>query len=306
MAALGVASCSTGSSKDADDEAVADERAAEVAALIGPIPALPEAILGPGTALGQGFVVEEGSALVGVAFPKEFDRAQDGSEVPDLGFAALLLLTDDLHVVMRRYRDRAISFGLGLSGSSEGDCTLDGAAISCELSGSQGGSGHTRWLRLIATQGPATETRPAQSHLFVEYGQVGQSPFPPPDPLIDFGPGVSTPSSVPTAWGPLAELGDTDIAATEIAGGRLVAPAQRWIDGQYSVFVIEGDPEDAIDDALVASGVDTPQLGDLRHWSEGGDEMTSFFWANGQSWFVTTASRPGSPTYLLIDHIDAD
>lgn len=272
------------------------------------IPVLEGATSGPGTELGAGFTVAEGSVLVGTTFP-----AVD-EPVPNPGFSALLLVTGSFQEVFDAYRRQAAELGVQVRpGNAETRqfCWEVSGAFTCGGSGNITSDVAGPTVSMTADRGPQRGDRPPVSHLLLGYEDAGPGEPGPPVTPRRWQPEPGVPP-LPDGWPELAEEGEAygpgkgqePLRVPE--GTELVAPpatpTPRCFGGSTVVLRTEEDPEVVVDrivpdDAFSAS---------RDRWSEDGGDFMEVYWTDGSSWILRSSTRPDEPTYLLLDHCAAD
>lgn len=295
----GVLAGCTGSS--ADDPAAPTRTSVTVAPYDPAVPVAKVAAGPPGTPLGAGFVVAEGSTLVGPVSPVTLPITR-GVAGTGVRWQALLWVSDDLPTVVDRYLAQGEALGLRWVGVGP-TCTKREGAYRCRalgvgvdergragelvIQGSRlSGSGGTTQQALVFTWRRPQEGRVVTGH---------------PDP--------STPEPGGSAAGPALPasgeaLGDRwyGLSTLVVPGGVAVAAPIRFdVTGVYQVLVLVADDGPAAMGALRAAferslppGVAAPTNADPTVTLDDGTEVVR----------TTTIVHAGGPTYrtVLVDH----
>lgn len=224
---------------------------------------LPTALSEPGTALGNGFEVADGSVLIGAPVPLGITVVLDGEPVVDEGWTAYLYVTGNPSDVVNRYIAQAEAEGLIPTAQPDGEVfemegeevpptgyercgTLGDGSYACSASAGDNGR------RCLAASLVRSDTA---SHLRLTYmlnatevspcialgGLAVNADLEPPDPPTDWPPLPSLGDEFGTPWGVLAPI-------TVQGGSRMVAAPLPSPDcGGPAVAQVTGDPAEVLD-----------------------------------------------------------
>jgi hypothetical protein len=215
------------------------------------VPVVEGAVHGAGTEIRDGFVVAEGSWLVGVPFPRD---------VRDGGWFAVVLVTGQIHRVVRDYTRQARALGID---TGDPRCTVDSNGVSCGFGGSARARATSATIEADIYRDPRFNPR---SHLLLTYTNQGTDEG-------KAGPGERSLQSVrytplPSEWPSLPDdVGDGfGFAVTLERGTRVVAPPLELGQRRYAVLAVIGDTADVLaryDRQLRASAGDWKRFRDV-------------------------------------------
>jgi hypothetical protein len=276
------------------------------------IPVLEGVTSGPGTRLGAGFHVVEGSVLVGPPLPVS-------QEVPDSGFTALLLVTGPFQEVFDAYRRQAADLGIRLRPSQNVEAAPSlcwqepgPGAFTCDGSGNVTSDVVGPTVGLTAYRRAKHGRRPPLSHLVLDYHDAG--PGETGAPIPDRGrPRLPDDPPLPSRWPALPGSGEpyeADVVQAPLRvprGAELVAPPivdpGQYLDGSSALFRADGDPAEVVDD-LVQRGAEVHRRNTFRARASDNAELQ---WDWGGGTYAATATRRGDgPTWLLVVHGTTD
>jgi hypothetical protein len=217
------------------------------------IPARARVTHPPGSPIGAGFEVADGSYLVGGPLPYLYSSTTPGyDDIEDEGFKAWLLVTEPIRDVIDRYRTQAIDAGFEMSpiqceGASEGLRCSTVCQLRC-TSPYTVDYKHGRGLEVAGTQG--SNQRPV-SYLTINYREIGEAPYPGADSVPPADPPPhGRPGDVPEEWPPLPSVGDPihSFDDLKVAPGTLVL-ADGLIEpgATTSIFEVVDDVETVMD-----------------------------------------------------------
>lgn len=215
----------------------------------------------PGTTLGDGFSVAEGTRLLGHTFPSVIAGYHNDEPIQDDGWVASLLVTGDLDDVLAAYRAQANAAGLPLRAIAT-NCGTEGSLTRCSAQGFGGTPDDPRSILLEADVGEI-DGNPV-SHLTLTYFDVEVTTdgtiFPPVPPDPASAPPLRARARPPTDW-PAEPTGDgrfgtrlTDGERFRLEpGSEMVGPVHRKGYGFVSfvaVLAVDGDAEAVVDGFL--------------------------------------------------------
>jgi hypothetical protein len=272
-------------------------------------PVIESAAEPPGTDLGDGFTVVEGTTLVGDPIPLASSVTVDGEPVVDEGWVATSVVDGgDPMAIVEAYLAQAEQAGLAEQPGT--GCALDGEVATCTGFARSPEVTEPRSVSATVVRGPSGDVlsdhvvvRYSTTDLYWDYGQV-QLAEPDPDLAL---PGPTTWPPLPQVGDPLGTAGETTSAVVVQEGSRLAAPTRLNLDdatgGLVALIEVTGDPDAVLRayvDHLTDLGLDAPtpeerQVGDatvtrVPASQAGGDHIT-----------LTLVERPGRPTWLEVD-----
>jgi len=279
------------------------------------IPARAGITLPPGTPIGSGFEVAEGSYLLGGALPYLYSTLHGGDPIEDGGFQAYLLVTEPIRDVVERYGEQAEAAGFEMSPVA---CTNQGGVVGCltECQMSCGfpyasGYEHGRSLSIGGSQGRAGPDQPPLSHLGIAYRRIGEPSYPTDDFV---GPADSAPTvrgTVPEDWPPLPEVGDPIYSFNDfkVAPGTVLLAhgllATRGSGETVAIFEVVDDVDTVID--RFASQPRYPEDNPSRETMQRGDhQIDHVSWSDGQSQTLDFHDLPNGPTILVLTSYVSD
>ncbi|CAN5523377.1 hypothetical protein BH24ACT4_BH24ACT4_15460 [soil metagenome] len=263
---------------------------------LGPFALEPDGMAGPGTPLGGGLQVPDGSLLLGVPFPDLLGK----------GYRALLLVTGDPVAVFSAVAEQA--GGLGMEG--DGGCLTVPEGLGCSGRFVDGADGESLTVSALRRVGPAGVT----SGLAVVYQPPGsqdpgaQPPLPPTPTDAVF--------PVPLPEGPIEGTDQADVVAavrdtegpprTLEVGSRVVGlPGPCTCDGPGWSFVVELDGVER--DVVAAYARQFTDLGEPPDISERlADELTilGVRVGSGSPVAEVRAVLPDSgPAYAIVSYV---
>lgn len=279
------------------------------------VPARAGVTLPPGTPIGAGFEVAEGSYLLGGALPYLYSTMHGGDPIEDDGFQAHLLATQPIRDVLERYRAQAVAAGFQMSPVA---CSDDAGVVAC-LTQCQVACGfpnadgfeHGRALSIGGTQGRVGADQPPLSHVGITYRRIGEPPFPTDDVV---GPEDSAPAArgtVPEDWPPLPEVGEPVYSFNdfEVAPGTILLAhgllATRGSGETVAIFEVVDDVDSVID--RFASQPRVPEEHPTRETLQRGDHrIDRVSWSDGRSQTLELHDLPDGPTILVLTSYVAD
>jgi hypothetical protein len=255
------------------------------------IPIVEGAVHGAGTAIGDGFVVAEGSWLVGPPFPQ---AQRDG------GWRAVLLVTGEIDGVMNDYVRQARALGLQVDAPR---CQVHGSGASCKFEGAAGARDSSRLITAALERGPGFTPR---SHLFLSYFDLRGPDRGTPDERdarVDNIPNVLLPSDWPVLTA--AEGGFFGAAVRLAKGTRLVAPQMDFGPGEiYAVLAVTSDGDDVLeryDRQLLASTAGWKRYRDDVINVRDGQARRVVYGTFDASFELTFAPSQDGNTFLLVE-----
>jgi hypothetical protein len=262
----------------------------------------------PGTALGDGFTVVEGTTLIGDPIPIGVAVLYQGQPIVDEGWTATSIAAggDPIEIIdayMRQAEDA------GLVQQPRTGCARDLDVTICSAFARSTDAAEPRSLAATVVRGGRDDVlsdhvvvRFSTTDLYWEHGQVG-------------GPGdqdLTIPAS--TAWPPLASVGEplgtageTTHAVVVQEGSRLAGPPRLDLDdatgGIVAILEVTGDPRSVLQtylDHLAQLGLEgrTPEVLEI------GDAVVTTAYpaeAGGDHFTITLVERSGRPTWLVIE-----
>jgi hypothetical protein len=269
---------------------------------------------GPGTALGDGFTVADGTVLLGGVVPTGTAVEYEGELIEDRGWRALLLVTGDAIGVLDAYAEQAADAGLPVTDRYRvGPCFDDvGSVVSCLRSARLGSLQDGRSVDLeLKRTGPSGDRAPL-SHLTIHYRETGEPPYPPvpPDICPRYVCRAAAPPPTPTGWPPLPGVGERyertqDPSAGRVEPGSHLVAHPTWASGaSVALFLLTGDPEEVLDRYLRQQESD--DVFDARRRDDGATVLERSWHAGGGEYNASVVLRDGSPTYLFLEHYFSD
>ena len=267
---------------------------------------IPSAAGPPGTSLGDGFTVVEGTTLIGEPIPIGVAVVQSGTPIVDGGWTASLVIEGgDPMEILDAYMNQAEAAGL-VRQSGPG-CMLDRGVTICMVFARSSEPTPPRSFTAQIVRGSRDDVlsdhvvlRFSTTELSWQYG-----------PTVDEG-GPSVPAA-PTPWPPLPGVGEGIGTAGELVndvpvqeGSRLAGPPHLNLDdatgGIVAVLEVTADPRTVLDayiDHLVevtgsTSSPESRQIGTAAVTTAyAGD-------AGGDGFELTLVEREGRPTWLAV------
>lgn len=284
-----------------------------VVLLDGVVPARAGITLPPGTSIGAGFEVAEGSYLLGSALPYLYSSTTPGHDtIQDEGFQAWLLVTEPIGDVIDRYRTQAVEAGFEMTPiDCEGTAVLI-CSTTCELrcgAPHQVDYRHGQGLEIRGVQGSGDQV--PTSHLSINYRQIGDPPYPgddsvpPSDP-----PPPSQYGALPEEWPPLPEVGEPidSFNDFEVASGTVLLAHGLGSIGwgeTTAIFEVVGDLETVID--RFTSQPEYPEHDPYRFTlTRDGHRYDDVSWTDGQSQSLEFYDPPDGPTILVLTSYVSD
>jgi hypothetical protein len=275
---------------------------------IGDVPVLEGATRGPGTELGAGFTVAEGSVLLGTTFPSRTSYSDDG------GFRALLLVTGPFREVFEAYKEQAADIGLTLAPDyGPSYCSPDRVYLCSGQGGRDPFAGRSAWVR--AWRRPGKPDRPPVSHLYLQYRDLPQE-FPPgtvlqPQPRADVGtpPETGAWPRLPEEGEPVEPRGDGQEPLLLPEGAQLVAHRGHGTcsPATGSTLVLRTEAPDEVIERILDQHPDrTPGAADEQREEDGAHVVHRTWGSGGGGYELWAVTRPDEPTYLLIDRCPVD
>ena len=270
---------------------------------------IPSAAGRPGTSLGDGFEVTEGTTLIGDPIPIGVAVVYRGEPIVDDGWTADLLVDGgDPLAIVETYLEQAADAGLVpvvepgcRADRGEGVVVCSGAARSLE-------SSPPRSLTVEVVRGRRGDVysdhvvvRYATTELYWEtpavwYGGEPTTEVPDPQPW----------PTAPNVGEPLGTAGETMTSVIVEEGSRLAGPTRLQLDdatgGVVAILEVTGDPASVLEsylDQLVARGLQTgePEVRQI------GDATLTTAWAaesGGDGFQLSLVERPERPVWLQI------
>lgn len=75
--------------------------------------------------------------------------------------------------------------------------------------------------------------------------------------------------------------------------------------GSSAVFVVDSEPEELLESYLPSRGVRSKDV-KRREGTRGAAKIKEAYWTNGHTFEAALVSRPGQPTFLVLDHAVGD
>lgn len=262
----------------------------------------------PGTALGDGFTVADGTILVGDPLPTGLLAYSQGEPGADGGWTAMSIVDGgDPTGIVDEYMAQAARAGLDEQPGK--GCARDLEVTICWAFARSPGLADLRSFLAAVVRGPRGDVysdhvvvRYATSARYWEYGNLHHGSR-----------AVESPAG-PVAWPPLAGAGDPLGTAGEMGhevtiqeGSRLVAPARLNLDdvtgGVVAMLEVTGNPASVLGaylDSLASQGLEASPP---RTLAIDGAVVTNAVAdeAGGDSYGFTIVERPGRPTWLRIE-----
>jgi hypothetical protein len=272
-------------------------------------PVLEGSTRGPGTDLGAGFSVAEGSVLLGTTFPSRT------SYLDDDGFRALLLVTGPFREVFTAYARQAAAIGLPLAPDyGPSYCSPDRVYLCSGRGGRDRFAGRSAWVRAWRRAGRPDQ--PPVSHLYLQYRDVELPPdsplgtVVPPQPRPDVGEPPETGAwlRLPEDGEPVEPRGDGQEPLLLPEGAQLVAHRGLGTCSPHtgSTLVLRTEAPDEVIERILEQYPDrTPGAEEER--VEDGARVVHRTWGSGGGGFdLLAVTRPDEPTYVLIDRCPVD
>ena len=297
LGAIGVVVGACGESSDADP-----------ASATATPPVIPSGAGAPGTPLGDGFTVVDGTTLVGDPIPIGVAVVRNGQPILDEGWTATSVVDGgDPVAIIDAYMDQAERAGLTQQPGT--GCTLEVDVAVCSAFARSPEVAEPRSVSATVVRGRREDL--LSDHVILRYSTTDLS-WDHGQQRNDREPNLTTPA--PTTWPPLVPVGEplgtageTTHAVVVQDGSRLAAPAHLNLDdttgGIVAMLEVAGDPRSVLQaylDHLTGLGLDasTPQdleIGDAVVTSASPSE------AGGDHFTLTLVERPGRPTWLVIE-----
>jgi len=286
--------------------------------LAGVIPVREGATSGPGTELGAGFEVAEGSVLVGGVLRRiKDDLVYKGVQQDDDGWRAVLVVTEPGRAVFNRYVEQGRAAGFEWPSEVPAQsCIGIEPELSCSASVTEGSpEGWHRSLTILLEQRSASagSGRPPMSSILISYSDVGEQPSGNdrhPDTAGAL-PDGRNPGAVPQdGWPPLAGTGETFWAArpethalfTVAKGSRLLMNTVFGVESAGSITVFEVT-DDTVE--VLNRYVDQADFGrhrpELIHYERDGATVDWVSWTDGGSNVVSVYQQEGQPAWMLLE-----
>src|SRR5918994_5860615 len=217
-------------------------------------PVIPSAAGPPGTALGDGFTVAEGTTLIGDPIPIGVAVVYQGQPIVDEGWTATSIAGGDPIEIIDAYMRQAEE--AGLVEQAETGCTRDLDVTICSAFARSTDAAEPRSLAATVVRGGREDVlsdhvvvRFSTTDLYWEHGQVGGSGDR----------DLAIPAS--TAWPPLASVGEplgtageTTHAVVVQEVSRLAGPPRLGLDdatgGIVAILEVTGDPQSVLQSYL--------------------------------------------------------
>jgi hypothetical protein len=274
-----------------------------------------------GADIADGFVVAEGSALVGAPLPFLYSTMAGEEPLEDDGWTAILLVTEPGRAVMERYVEQAVSLGFPVG---RFHCETDEAEdlLACSAEAFEGfsyddGYDHGRSLTMDLLQGPAHRTRPPLSSIVITHRRVGDAPYPRAEPTDSAPTGTDVAGEVPVGWPAIPDVGEQFWSSRpfEVVPGTILLAHPTGLGGTpsggtLSIFEVTADPDDVFA-AFVAQRPDgrsgrTDPVDPASSWTRDGVTMHQLSWLDGQGQTLRIWERPGRPTLLVVETTPSD
>jgi hypothetical protein len=287
-----------------DDE---PERTTDPAAEEPSGPVIASAVGPPGTDLGDGFTVADGTVLIGDPIPLGVLGTEDDVPIVDEGWSASLVVDGaEPRAIVDAYLAQAEAAGLERLGAG---CGLDGEDLVCSGGARSADRAEPRSLLVRTVRGPRRDL--VSDHVEVRYSttdlhwRYGVSPGFADDHPPDLG---------PVTWPPLPGPGELLPSDGEVRtpipiqeGSRLAGPVHLNLDdatgGIVAVLEVTGDPDEVLGSYLdlfsAAGGFEDPTTDD-RTIGDAVVTKASTFQAGGDHLDLTLVERPGRPVWLHI------
>ena len=272
------------------------------------VPVLADHVQGPGTDLGNGFEVSEGTLLLGDVFP---DTRPGQGVTPEAGWSAYLVVTGDATAVLTAYADQVEAAGYAPMAIQ---CRDDEEVQRCSGGGRSSPDKGESFTFEYQRAGSGPGGGPV-SHLVLQYskttptdtGVPGIAPAPtevPPPLLPAFAP--SWPA-LPAEGEPyeVDPLPRQPPPLTVLPGVELVA--HPWFSeccgtpgSSQAVFRVTGDPRNVLSSYLEGRN------GTRSERTEGDATVLVGRGNDGHSYDMEIVLRPGEPTYMSLTHVPMD
>lgn len=271
-------------------------------------PVIPSAAGPPGTSLGDGFAVVEGTTLIGDPIPIGVAVVYQGEPILDDGWTATSIVDGgDPIGIVDAYMRQAEKVGLAEQPGT--GCTSDIDVAICSAFARSADPAEPRSVSATVVRGLREDVlsdhvivRFSTTDLYWEYGQVRRAGD------AD----LAIPAS--TAWPPLKTVGEPLGTAGETThavvlqdGSRLAGPPRLNLNdvtgGIVAILEVTGDPRSVLQtylDHLAELGL----AGAAPEVLEIGDAVVTRAYpgeAGGDSFAFTLVERPGRPTWLAIE-----
>jgi hypothetical protein len=270
-------------------------------------PVIPSAAGPPGTPLGDGFEVVDGTTLVGDPIPIGVAAVRQGQPIVDEGWTATSIVAggDPIEIIAAYMRQAEQA---GLVEQPGTGCTRDLDVAICSAFARSPDVAEPRSVSATVVRGRREDVlsdhvivRFSTTDLYWDHGQIRS----------DGDRDLATPA--PTAWPPLGPVGEPLGTAGETRhsvvvedGSRLAAPPRLNLDdttgGIVAILEVTGDPRSVLQTYvahLTELGLEGPTPEEL----EIGDALVTNAYrseAGGDHFTLTLVERPGRPTWLAI------
>lgn len=302
----------------ADGDEESRQYAGEQMRLDGVVPARAGITLPPGSPIGSGFEVAEGSYLLAGAMPYLYSTMHGGDPIEDDGLQAWLLVTEPIRTVVDRYLSQAMAAGFEMTPV---DCMDGEGVLRCSTSCAvdcgfpyeeEPRYEHGRTLLISGVQGRARPDQPPMSHLDIDYRRIGDPPYPGEDGYLPPDDPPSTPvGTVPEDWPPLPDVGEPIYSFNdfEVAPGTvLLAHGLNAFSGSgeaIAIFEVVEDVDTVIDDFAAQPRFPAENL-TRETLTRDGHRYDHVYWSDGQSQSLEFHDPPNGPTILVLRSYIAD
>jgi hypothetical protein len=262
----------------------------------------------PGTALGDGFTVVEGTTLIGDPIPIGVAVVYQGQPIVDEGWTATSIAAggDPIEIIdayMRQAEDA------GLVQQPGTGCVRDVDVAICSAFARSADAAEPRSLSATVVRGGREDV--LSDHVVVRfsttdlYGEHGQAGGPGDQDLAI--PAATAWPSLASVGEPLGTAGETTHAVVVQEGSRLAGPPHLNLDdatgGIVAILEVTGDPRSVLQtylDHLAQSGLEgrTPEVLKI------GDAVVTKAYpaeAGGDHFTITLVERSGRPAWLAIE-----
>ena len=305
LSVIALVSCSDGTETASGPGAAGTE--VELSQVRGVIPSAAGA---PGTPLGDGIELVDGTVLIGDPIETRHELGQgDDQTVTTVWQAASLIDGGDPLAIIDDYLAQAES--RGMTDHTRNGCTLDRSVTICAAQAATPSGDEPRSLTISVMRGRRGDL--LSDHVIVQHA-TGEAPWlvwpdglPPGDAEVPAAPG-------PEDWPPLATVGEPLETADELEralivedGSLLAGPPHLALEdttgGIEAVLEVTGDPDTVLRsylDQIGRENVDTWVPGERTRIGDVTQTRAIASVAGGDAYSFTLVERPDRPTWLHI------
>lgn len=263
----------------------------------------------PGTPLGEGFSVAEGTRLIADPLPSGDEMRLGGERIADEGWTATTIVDGGAPLqILEAYLDQGAA--VGLVDQLPPQCSTDGNVMICGAAARPVDPDEDpRRLLVTFLRGPRGDV--VSDHVTVRFSTIHV-------PWVDTWPGALAPAEVevpgPPSFRPLARVGESIGTADELRnevlvqeGSRMAGPSHLNLNdatgGVVALLEVTGDPDEVLDAYrahLLDLGLGDSWVTDTRTVGDAELTITRANEAGGDHLSMVLVERPGRPTWLTV------